>query len=118
MRMDGTQFEQFLEALKSAFPTIPSLKILVRTRLNENLEEITSCSNVIESAYSLIEWAERYGRLEELVNQAYLANSGNSKLRRFAEQFGSSEANPENTAENKVEANTHQDTTMGQVLQE
>jgi hypothetical protein len=78
--------QQFHKALLSAFPTPGKLKQLVRFRLDENLEAI-STGNLSETISNLIEWAEAEGKLEELLIAARKENPGNPVLRKFEEQM-------------------------------
>lgn len=90
---DNNRFSQFKKelqkALISAFPTKADLKQLVDFKLGENLETIAGGVNLTEVVYSLIEWANAQGRLDDLVNSARSQNPGNTELKSFAEKFGS-----------------------------
>ncbi len=71
---------------------------MVRFRLDENLEAIDSGTrsanaagaNHSEVVSNLIGWAEKHGRLEELLIAARKENPGNPVLRKFDEQIRNS----------------------------
>ncbi|BAZ26667.1 GUN4 domain-containing protein [Kalymmatonema gypsitolerans NIES-4073] len=86
---NGDRLQQFQKALLSAFPTTAKLKQMVRFRLDENLEAI-STGNLSETISNLIEWAEAKGKLEELLIAARKENPGNPVLRKFDEQIRNS----------------------------
>lgn len=86
---NGERLQQFQKALLSAFPTPGKLKQMVRFRLDENLEAI-STGNLSEVVSNLIEWAEAEGKLEELLIAARKENPGNPALRKFDEQIRNS----------------------------
>jgi len=87
MNLSGQQFGQLLDALVSAFPNIETLEVFVKRRMDENLNAIAGGSNLTAVVYKLIEWATARGRLAELVEAAYRDNSGDPKLRAFAEPY-------------------------------
>ncbi len=86
---NGERLQQFQKALLSAFPTTAKLKQMVRFRLDENLDAI-STGNLSEVVSNLIEWAEAEGKLEELLIAARKENPGNPALRKFDEQIRNS----------------------------
>lgn len=87
MELSGTQFKQLHEALQRAFPNLRTLQEFVVTELDERLDTIAGSSGFSDSVFQLITWALARGRLVELVEKAYRANSGNPELRAFAISF-------------------------------
>ena len=86
MALSGERFNQIQEALLDAFRSASDLAIMVRIELNENLNTITHGSNLKEMIFSLVEWADANGRIEQLISGAHEYNSGNQKLRLLIEQ--------------------------------
>jgi len=86
MPLSGERFSQIQEALLDAFRSASDLAIMVRIELNENLNTITHGSNLKEMIFSLVEWADANGRLEQLISGAHEYNSGNQKLQLLIEQ--------------------------------
>lgn len=85
----GGQFQQFYEALLSAFPNSATLRRMIRFKLNENLDELATGENYSEVVFKLLEWAESQGQLQVLLTGALEQNPGNPKLRSFSEQIRS-----------------------------
>jgi Effector-associated domain 1/TIR domain len=92
MSLSGKQLKEFQNALLAAFSP-QSLKQMVRTEMEENLDAIVGGGNFMQIVFELIAWAEQYGRTEELIEAAYRANSGNPLLKAFYQEFTKSSAN-------------------------
>jgi Effector-associated domain 1/TIR domain len=88
MELNGNQVKQLREALQSAFPEKSRLKQLLREEMDMNLDEVVGNGNLTDIVADLITFAEAEGRMVELVTAATRRNSGNSKLRLFAESVG------------------------------
>ncbi len=82
-----TRSEALQEALLSAFPTPGSLQQMAAFHLKKNLAVIAGGSNYGEIVFNLIMWAEAQGETEKLIAGARQMNPGNSRLRKFAEQY-------------------------------
>ena len=87
MTLDGNIVQELQNALLSAF-SADELTRLVRIGLNENLDDHTSGGGQTQVVFDLITWADRVGRLGELVTAAQEQNPGNAALNRFVEQHG------------------------------
>ena len=74
-------------ALLAAFPTKASLDMLVRLRLQTNLDAVAGGENLSADAFNLLVWAEAQGRLDELVTVARTENPGSPELREAAEKL-------------------------------
>jgi len=85
--LSGVQREQLCDALAAAFPTPAALEQMVSFGLEKNLATITSESNLDTVVFELIKWAEAQDRVEQLVQASRKRNSGNVKLRAFADAF-------------------------------
>ncbi len=87
MELTGAQGKELREAIISAYPGKEKLKMMVSDELEENLDAIAGGDNLDEIVFSLIEWAQSQGKLEELVNAGIKRNPGNEKLREFQESI-------------------------------
>lgn len=67
-------------ALSSAFPTRSALSRMVRFELDENLDALAAPSNLADTIFELIQWAEAHGRLADLFEGARRANPDNPML--------------------------------------
>jgi hypothetical protein len=81
------QYKALLQALCSAFSS-DSLDQMVEFSLEQKLDEITLGANLSRRVFDLIGWAQRQGKLKELIAGARNENPGNPELKAFAEQFG------------------------------
>lgn len=84
MTLTGAQIAQLLEALLAAYPRRDDLRMMVRVELGQNLDAIAGGDTLRAVAFSLIEWAQRTGRTEELIDGARRGNPGNAALQAFA----------------------------------
>ncbi len=82
-QLTGAQIQALWQALLDGY-TESTLAQLVRFQLNERLDTIAGGDNFADRVYHLIDWAERTGRIEELVASAQAGNPGNSQLRQVA----------------------------------
>jgi hypothetical protein len=87
MRLTGEQFLQLQSALLKAFPMRDTLRLMVRIRLQINLDEIIEGRNLTEAVSGLITWAEDRDQIEELLRKAHEHNPGNDTLRTVAESL-------------------------------
>jgi len=87
MELDGQIVEELQKAILGAF-TAPELTRLVRTDLNENLDAISNSNNFTEVVFDLITWADRRGRIGELVAALQRQNPTNPQLHYFMDQYG------------------------------
>ena len=61
-----------------------SLRQMVRFQLDEHLDLIAGGGNLAQVVFNLIAWAERTGRIAELIAKAQAYNPGNARLAAFA----------------------------------
>ncbi len=83
MALTGSQVKTFQDALLKAFD-LSSLQQMVRIGLDENLASIAGGANLQEVTFNLIQWAERNGRVDDLLAAARQANPSNPALSAFA----------------------------------
>ena len=84
-RLSGDKVKELLAALLDAYSSESSLRQMVRIELDENIDVVAGGGDLREKIFNLIDWAERTGRLPELVEKAHQFNPGNVRLRTFAE---------------------------------
>jgi hypothetical protein len=86
MPLSGDTFEKLHAALLSAFDE-PGLQRMVAFGMNKNLAAITSRGALSEIIFQLIQWADREGCLDELIDAAARANPGNPALKAFVGSY-------------------------------
>lgn len=86
IKLTGEQVQQIQDAIVAAYNP-DSLRAMVRTRLDENLDSIAQGSTLRAQVFALIEWAERQGRVAELLQAAHEGNPGNARLRQVWAAF-------------------------------
>ncbi len=87
MGLSGSQRQQLQEALMDGFPGKSSLERMLSFELNKKLDVITSATNLSQIVFELIKKAEAENWVEDLVDAARGANSGNQRLKAVAESF-------------------------------
>lgn len=89
MALEGSEREQLHQVLIKAFPpgVGESLKQVLDASLSENLDVIVGGGNYSEKVFNLIQWLEARNKLQEFINAACEANSGNQDLQNFKEQI-------------------------------
>ncbi len=79
MKLTGKQLKQLHDALLSAFDR-GDLQRMVRFELDENLGAIAGGGNLSETVFNLIQWAERRGRIGDIIQGAVNYNPDNHDL--------------------------------------
>lgn len=77
--LTGEQFKQVQAALIDGF-TEETLAMMTRGELDQRLDVIAGGDNLEQIVFNLLNWAERQGRLGELIAAACRANPDNPKL--------------------------------------
>ncbi|HHY56709.1 MAG TPA: pentapeptide repeat-containing protein [Chloroflexi bacterium] len=85
MSLNSEHFAQIHRAFLDAFDT-GELRLFVRIHLNANLDEITLGQNLAAITLELIAWADRQGRLREMIDAALRQNPGNPQLQDLTKQ--------------------------------
>jgi nucleoside phosphorylase len=80
VNLTGEQRQQLREALMDAFSKSENLELMLRERLEVELNSISSGGNYQYTVFEVIRWFQAQGRLGELLEAAKKANPGNSKL--------------------------------------
>lgn len=94
MKLTREQRKELDEALRSAFDEA-TLRRMLSFRLEKRLDEISSGQNLSITVFEIIDNAERYGWIEELIREAYLENPHNPKLSAFTTKMGLIPTQPE-----------------------
>ena len=94
LQLKGADYDRLSKALRAAFPTLASLTMMVKYKLDRNLAEISLGANLTEVAFELIQAGEAEGWTAELLAGAREANPGNPLLLEFAQGKGLSAGTP------------------------
>ena len=86
VKVPGYLIKQIKEALVIAFPG-HTLAMMVRERLDENLQAIAGTGSLNEVVFKLVQYFEAQGKLDKLIQGACKENNGNPKLKKVAENF-------------------------------
>ncbi|MEM7132452.1 MAG: NB-ARC domain-containing protein [Chloroflexota bacterium] len=79
MYLKNSQVAAIAGALLDAYSR-SSLSIMVRTRLDLDLEMVVRDGNLRQVVHDLVEWVEAEGRVQELIREAHAGNKGNAIL--------------------------------------
>ena len=92
MALDGQQYQRIHDALLDGYDET-TLQLMVRFEMEEDLDRVVGPGNLTKRMYELVGWADRTGRVEELVQAAYNYNQGNETLAAlYAEWFAPKDA--------------------------
>ena len=83
LRLSGPQVQELMASLLDAYDE-SSLRRMVRFQMDEQLNAIAGGDNLSDIVFDLIAWAERTGRIAELIAKAQAYNPGNARLAAFA----------------------------------
>jgi len=86
-QLSGKQIEDLVDALIHAYPSEADLAMMVRIELNETLAAVAAGSNLRVLIFNLITWAERSGRVNELVAGAVRRTPGNPMLQEYVRRW-------------------------------
>lgn len=84
--LTGPQYQLILDALLNAF-SISELEMMLKFRLDWNLNQIAGGDNDRKIVFNLIGWADSRGETINLLQAARQANPGNPQLARVAGEF-------------------------------
>ena len=79
-QVSGKYFKRLYEAMLPAFPDYNEYERFLRLNMQTRLEEIVSSKKMQDVHFEVLEWFERYGRLEALVKMAFEARPRNEEL--------------------------------------
>ncbi len=83
MKLPGKLYEELVEALLEAFPTKDKLTQMLRYKLDEDLEKISTGENLRDIAFSIVREAEAKEGIMRLVQAARESNPDSSPLENF-----------------------------------
>ena len=86
-QLSGKQIEDLVDALIHAYPSEADLAMMVRIELNKTLATVAAGSNLRVLIFNLITWAERSGRVNELVAGAVRRTPGNPMLQEYVRRW-------------------------------
>jgi formylglycine-generating enzyme required for sulfatase activity len=86
-QLSGKQIEDLVDALIHAYPSEAELERMVRIRLNVKLAAVAAGGNLRVLIFNLITWAERNGRVDELVAGAVNHTPGNPMLQEYVRRW-------------------------------
>ena len=86
-QLSGKQIKDLVDALIHAYPSEADLAMMVRIELNETLAAVAAGSNLRVLIFDLITWAERSGRVNELVAGAVRRTPGNPMLQEYVRRW-------------------------------
>lgn len=87
MVLSREQFNKAIDALLSAFPQKAFLTQMVQLQLDTNMEEIATGYDTRDIVLNLLIWAERNGRLDDLIKGALEEVPDNAKLQDLSESW-------------------------------
>ncbi|BAZ13463.1 hypothetical protein NIES4071_53020 [Calothrix sp. NIES-4071] len=87
MKLTGTQYKQFTQALLEAFPSQQRLTELVQYKFGKNLNVIAMGADLQEIVFKLIQASQAEGWTDKLIAGARESNPHNPTLFAFAQEF-------------------------------
>lgn len=87
MKLSSKRFKVVQNAIIDGYPSVGDLEIMVRVELGEYLESIAIGKNLQQVVTRLVVWAEKSGRLDELIQGAYNHNPGNTSLNNLSSHY-------------------------------
>lgn len=87
-KLSGRQVQEISDAILNAYGSVAALRMMVRIELDEILDEIAGGESLRVVTFNLITWAERSGRVEDLIRGAAHYNPGNQALRQLVREWG------------------------------
>ncbi len=85
LKLSGPLVKPIHAALLSGYDA-NTLRMMLRMELDLDLSTIAGGDNFSLVVFNLIDWAEKNGKVLELINEAYEQNKGNALLVVLAEQ--------------------------------
>jgi len=87
MSLEGKQIRCLFDAILSGYRSKVQLAMMVRMELGEKLSEIADGTNLSEVVFELIDWADRTGRVHDLIGAAHRGNLNNPQIRALISDF-------------------------------
>lgn len=86
MRLNKTQFQQTETAILHAFDR-DALRRMLRRQLDEDLDVVAGDDELATVVFNLVTWAERNGRVSELIAGALAENPNNAGLKQLTADY-------------------------------
>jgi hypothetical protein len=80
MNLQGTDVEKLVNAMLKAYPGKSDLEMMVEYKLNESLDKIAGGENLTMIAHNLIKWANKTGKIKDLLEAISEDRPNNSPL--------------------------------------
>ncbi|MBR8836692.1 MAG: hypothetical protein DSM106950_22415 [Stigonema ocellatum SAG 48.90 = DSM 106950] len=90
MNLSGSERKELHTAILDAYRSESALDMAVNFELDEKLNEIAGGENLTDVTFYLIQWAEKSGKLKDLIKALSNRNPGNEKLASFKKKFAPS----------------------------
>lgn len=75
---------QLIEVIKSAYPSHADIQQMLKLQMDENLSEMSGPADTLQTCvFNLVVWAEKRGRVAELVEAALQGNPRNPEMQGF-----------------------------------
>jgi hypothetical protein len=94
MRLSAQHRQDLYDAIINAFADRNELERTLGLRLNVNLDLISPTPSLPDAAFESIQWAEREGRVEELIAALSAAKPRNTSLSELARQLANNSVAP------------------------
>lgn len=88
MPLTGAQYEDFVTALVNAFPNATALAMMLKFRLNKQLDAIVPPGSTTHQAFYLIQASEAEGWTDDLLKAARKSRPANALLLALAQSIG------------------------------
>ena len=86
MDLTGKQVQRIQDAIRSGYNR-ESLAMALRFRMDVELNDIVANGPFAEQVFALIEWADKQGRVIELVEALHTGNADNDNLNALVDDF-------------------------------
>lgn len=88
MGLTGRQYDKLVRALCNAFPTTRRFEMMLKSRVDRNMEMITTADGLEAKVFEVVKSAEAEDWTAELVNGARESNPRNRELLAFIDSYG------------------------------
>lgn len=88
MKLKGGDFKVLQDAVMAAYPDEPKLRRMIRQYMQQNLAAIAGGSDLSETVFNLLVWAESRGKIEALIRAALEDNPESEEMVDVAARLG------------------------------
>lgn len=86
LQLTGRQIRELQDALLHAYD-LQKLREMVKVQLDRDLDVIVSGDNLSAVTFNLVDWAQKYGKLKNLIDGALAENADNPDLKKLAQSL-------------------------------